>query len=131
MLMLPGKVHNLAHLRFRYLVCEYPALADAVVMDMEHDAGGTFAIFLEKPLQDVDDEFHGSVVVIQDEHAVEIRLLGLRLRTCNDRGSAISVVPVPFAIVLHPDRLCDHFHSFLDQSDGAWEDALPTEYLKH
>ncbi|MBB2787834.1 UNVERIFIED_ORG: hypothetical protein GGD43_003037 [Rhizobium esperanzae] len=131
MLVLPGEVHHLADLRFRYLVCEYSAFADAVIVDMEHDAGGTFTILLKKTLQNMNDEFHGCVVVIQKQHAIEVGLLGLRLRARDDRGSAISVVPVPFAVVLHPDRLCDHCHSFLNQSGGAWEGAFPTEYLKH
>jgi hypothetical protein len=69
----------------------------------------------------MDDELHRRVVVIQNQHTVQIGFLRLRLCARDDRGAAISVVPVPFAIILHPDRLYDHIHSFPDQSGGAWE----------
>jgi hypothetical protein len=100
-----------------------------MIVNMEHYACGTFTILLKKPLQNMDDEFHRCVVVVQNKHTVEVGLLGLRLGAGNDRGSAVSVVPVPFAVILHPDRFYDHVHSFLDQSGGAWECALPAESL--
>src|SRR6478736_817832 len=125
MLVLSGEVHHLAHLRLRHLVCKYPAFTDAVVVDVEHDAGGTFTILLKKTLEDMNDKFHGCVIIIQEQHAVEIGLLGLWLRARDDRGSAISVVPVPFAVVLHPDRLGDHFLSFLDHSGGPGRRDYP------
>src|ERR1700712_3412285 len=64
MLVLPGKIHNLANLRFGDFVCKYTALADTVVVDGKHDAGGTLTILLEETLKNMDHKFHGRIVVI-------------------------------------------------------------------
>ncbi|CDI08254.1 protein of unknown function [Agrobacterium pusense] len=65
MLVLSGEIHDLAYFRLCDLICKHPAFAYAVLVHVQHDAGCRFTIFLEKPFQNVNDEFHGSVVVIQ------------------------------------------------------------------
>src|SRR5436853_4547446 len=79
MLVLPGEIHHLRHLRLRHLVRVDAADADAAPAYVQHNAGRLLPAFCEKPLQDVNDEFHRRVVVIQHQHLVHRGLLRLRL----------------------------------------------------
>src|SRR5580698_9806595 len=44
MLMLARKIHHLRHFRFGNLVGENAALADAMMMDVQHDLGGSLDV---------------------------------------------------------------------------------------
>ena len=48
MLMAPSRVHDLGHLGFSDFVSEYATHADAMLMDMQHDAGRLFPVFIEE-----------------------------------------------------------------------------------
>src|SRR5260370_27729076 len=85
MLMLARKIHHLCHLGLGDLVGEYPALAYSMMVDVQHDLGRGLDILLEEFLQDVNDKFHRRVVVVQYQHTIEVRALGLRLYLCDDR----------------------------------------------
>src|SRR6478752_1654755 len=87
MLVLARKVHDLRHFGFSHLVREYTALADAVVMDMQHNASRGFAILVKEALEYVHDEFHRRVIVVEQQHTIKVRPLGLRLRLGDDRGA--------------------------------------------
>src|ERR1044071_2136297 len=87
MLMFAGKVHHLRHFSFGDLVCVDAALTNPMVMNMQHDSGRGLVVLVEKPLQHMHDEFHRGVVVVQDEHTIKARPLGLRLGLGDDRGS--------------------------------------------
>src|ERR1700732_4202945 len=47
MLVLAGKIHHLCHLGFSDLVSKDAALAQSMMMYMQHNLGGSFGIFLE------------------------------------------------------------------------------------
>ena len=115
-----GKVHNLSHFCLGDLISVDTADADAAAVDMHHDARGFVAIFLKEAFQDVNDEFHWRVVVIQHEDLVHRRLLGFGARLDDDagRGAAIAIAlieniqrenlnPVEEAMALQ--RLIDEF----------------------
>ena len=84
--MFAGKVHDLRHFRFGDLVGEHTALADPVVVHMQHNASRGFAVLAKKPFQHMHDELHRRVVVVEQENAIETRTLRLRLRLGDDRG---------------------------------------------
>src|SRR3712207_6852218 len=45
----------------------YPALADSVVMNVQHDARGVVLALLEKPHDDMHHELHRGVIVIEKD----------------------------------------------------------------
>src|SRR6185437_14354288 len=117
MLVLAGEVHHLRHLGLGHLVREDAALADAVVMHMQHDACGGFVVFAEEALEDVHDEFHRRVVVVEDQHPIHVRALGLRLGLGDDRGAgpagaaaAAGVAIAALAVVVGHPRLARPGH---------------------
>ena len=67
MLVFARKVHHLRHLGFRDLVRKYAAFADAVMVDMEHDARRGLAVLVEEALQHVNDELH-RVLLLNDDY---------------------------------------------------------------
>ena len=89
MTVLAGHVHDLRHLGLRDLIGVDAADADALVVNMQHDAGRLFPALAEEPLQNEHHELHRRVVVVQDQHLVEARLLGLRLGLRDDIGLAV------------------------------------------
>ena len=54
-LVLAGEIHDLCHFGLGDLVGEHAALADAVLMDVEHDAGRVLARLVEEALEDEHD----------------------------------------------------------------------------
>ena len=85
--MFSCKVHDLRHLGLGNFVCVNTALADAVMMDMEHNADRRFMILVEESLQHLNDKLHRRIIVVEQQHPVEARLLGLRLGLGNNRGA--------------------------------------------
>jgi len=77
--VLAGKIHHLCHLGFGDLVSKNAALAQAVMMYMQHNLSGSFGILLEKFLKDVNDKFHRRIVVIEYQYPVEAWAFSLRL----------------------------------------------------
>src|ERR1041385_6396887 len=63
-----------------FLVC-------GLVLVMTAVPGPPGSPFRSETFEHVDDEFHRRVVVVEDEHAVHARLLGLRLGLGDDRGA--------------------------------------------
>jgi hypothetical protein len=106
MLVFAGKVHDLRHFCFRHLIRVNPALSNSVVVDMQHDTGGGLAILVEKALKDMNDEFHGRVVVVQEQHTVEVWPLGLGLGLGDDgrSGAVVAVITLAFAIIVGKAR---------------------------
>lgn len=84
--MLPRKVHDLRHLGLGNLVRVDPADADALVVNMQHDARRVFLSFVEEPLKDKNDELHRREIVIEKENLVEARLLRFRSGLRDDAG---------------------------------------------
>ena len=73
--MLARKIHHLRHFGLGDLIGEHAALADPVMMDVQHDLGGGLDILLEELLQHVNDEFHRRVIVVQNQDAVEMIIM--------------------------------------------------------
>ncbi len=92
--MLARKVHDLGDFGFSDLIREYAALADTVVMNMQHDTRGFLPVLLEETLHDVDDKLHWSIVVIQKQHAIEIGPLRDRFRPGDNNRPGVATVVV-------------------------------------
>ena len=102
MLIFPGEIHDLRDLGLRHLVREDAALADPMIVDMEHDARSVLLVFLEEPHDDVHDEFHRRVIIVHQQDTVETRLFGLRARLGDDRRAAACLsLAASFGIPCH------------------------------
>jgi len=92
--MLARKVHNLGDFGFGDLIREHAAFPDTMVMYMQHDTRGFLPVLLEETLHDVDDELHGRVVVVQQQHAIEIGPLRYRFRPGDNNRAGVATVVV-------------------------------------
>ena len=90
--MLAGEIHNLRDFGFRYFMTEHADNRDALFVDGKHDLERLGMGHAEKPLKHMHDELHRCVIVIQKQHLVERRSLGLGTRRDNDRGVIIAIV---------------------------------------
>ena len=99
--MLPGEIHDLGHLGLGNLVCEDAANADTAAMDVHHDTGGFLTTLGEKPFEDVYDELHRRVVVVQHQYLVHRRLFRLRLGLDDNAGSGSFLAAL--SVVAHVD----------------------------
>jgi hypothetical protein len=105
--MFSRKVHHLRDLRFRHLVSIDPTFAYSVMMHMQHNSCGGFVVLPEEPLQDMHNEFHWRVIIVEDEHAVYVGPLGLRLGLGDDAGRRSALIISALAIVVsHPWHVC-------------------------
>ena len=102
--MFARKVHHLRHFCFGHLVGEDATFTDPVMMHMQHDSRRGLTVLVEEALQHMHDEFHRRVVVIEDQHAIEVRLLGLRLGARDDRAARRSVAAASPAVFVGPAR---------------------------
>src|ERR1700761_5432592 len=115
MLVATGGLDHLGDLGLGHLVGEDAADTDSVLVHMQHDTSRSFRRFVEETFQDVDHEFHGRVVVVENQHAIHGRLLGLRLRLRDDsRPSADNLVSL---MLLRHDG---------SPTGGDADDAAPT-----
>ncbi len=92
--MFARKVHNLRHFCLGNLVRKNAAFSDAVMVHMKHDTRRILAGFLEKPFQNMHDELHGRVIVIQQQHPVLARAFDLRLYLRDDDGARAGIVVI-------------------------------------
>src|SRR5258708_18900471 len=126
--MLSGEVHHLSHLGLRHLVSEHPAYADTAAVYVQHDPGRLLARLGEEPLQNVNDELHGSVVVVQHEDLVHRRFLRLRLGLDDDAG--VWSLTIAFLRIAHgrsTNRHIMRFHyGMILVSSGSGEGAFPS-----
>ena len=103
--MFSRKVHHLRDLRFRHLVSVDPTFAYSVMMHMQHNSCGGFVVLPEEPLQDMHNEFHRRVVIVEDEHTVYVWPLGLRLGLGDNAGRRSALIILALAIVVsHPQH---------------------------
>ena len=85
--MTPGEFNHLGHLGFRYLVGENATDTHAMTMDMQHDLYSLVSPLIEKLLEDMNDELHRRVVVVQNKDLVEAGFLGFRARLRDHAGA--------------------------------------------
>ena len=95
-----GKFNDLRDFRFRNFVRKYPAHANAVPVDMEHDLHGFIARLVEEALQNVHHELHRRVVVVQNQHFVEARPLRLRPRLGHDSRAVAGPLTGPAVLFI-------------------------------
>ncbi len=69
-------------------------------MDVQHDACRLLGRLVEEPFEHIHDEIHRRVVVVQQQHLVEARPLGLRPRLGDDMGAGL-VTPARIAVPRH------------------------------
>jgi len=102
---MPAREFNdLGHFSFRNLERKNATNAHAVTMDMQHDFHGILAALGEEFLQNVDDELHRRIVVVEQQHLVERGLLGLGARARDDTGAGIVALAV-IAVALVPHEV--------------------------
>src|SRR5882724_13134337 len=73
---------------------------DSMAVDMEHDLDRFLPRLGKEPLQDMHDELHGRVVVVQDEHLIERRLLRLGPRSGDDSRADPSAIAIRVAAAI-------------------------------
>src|SRR5258705_8928984 len=95
MLVLACVTHHLGNLGLGDLEDEDAAHTFALGVHLQHYAGRRRALHAEDPFEHVDHEFHGSVIVIEQNDLIEGRLLDLGLGLFDDET----------ALALHPFRL--------------------------
>jgi len=66
--------------------------ANSVTVNVKHDLHGFLARLGEESLEHMHHEFHRRVVVVEDQHPVKRRLLGLRARLGDDPGGDAAAV---------------------------------------
>lgn len=59
---------------------------------MQHNARCIIPVLLEKPLQDMNDELHGGVVVVEEQDTIKAGFLGFRLRARDHNGAVFRTI---------------------------------------
>src|ERR1700690_342251 len=90
MLMLSRIRDHLSHLGLCNLKSKDAAHPLALRMNLQHNAGCLGSVHPEESLQDIDDELHRSVVVIDQNDLIQRRTLELRRRFLDDQTRSIS-----------------------------------------
>ena len=98
--MFARKVHDLRDLGFCDLIRVDAAFADPVVVDMQHYSCGGFVVLAKEAFENMHDELHRRVVVVENEDPVHVRPLGLRLRLRDDRGARTALLVSTLAIIV-------------------------------
>ena len=73
MLVRPRMRRNLIDLGLGDVAREYARHTRSFIMHFEHDHGGLFQIHVKETLQDLNDEIHGSEIVIEQQNLVQGR----------------------------------------------------------
>src|SRR4028119_2229812 len=69
-LILPREVDDLRNLGLGHFVSEDAAHTDALLVDLEHDAGRILDTHRKEALQAQDDKLHRSIIVVQHQDLV-------------------------------------------------------------
>ena len=85
--MSAGEFNHLRHFCFGNFVGEDSADTHTVTMDLEHDLHRLVAPLVEEAFEDVHDEFHRRVIVVEQENFVEAGPLRLRARFGDNAGA--------------------------------------------
>src|SRR5881392_1750799 len=104
MLVLPGEVHDLRHFGFGYLIGIDTTNTDPASMHVQHDAGRFLATLAKKTFENVHDELHRRVVVIQHQYLIHRRLLRLRLWLDDDAGTGSFLAASSVVAHIDPGR---------------------------
>src|SRR6185295_5019293 len=91
MLVAPGEFNDLGDLGFRDVVSENAADTHAMAMNVQHYLHGSLAALAEDLFENVHDELHRRVVVVEDEHLVQAGFLGFWPCFGDDAGARVTV----------------------------------------
>jgi len=122
--MSAGEFNHLRHFCFRHFVGEDSADTHTVAVDLQHDLHGLVAPLVEESLEDMNDELHRRVVVVQQKNLVEAGLLGFRARFRDDAGSGAVARAVVLARLAAIAFLFAHCRSFM-RAATLYEASLP------
>lgn len=90
--MLPGEVGHLRHLGLRHLIRINTANSDAFVMNVQHYPRRVFPPLVEEAFENMNDELHGGVVVIQKHYLVKAWLFCFRSCLGDETCTAITFI---------------------------------------
>src|ERR1700692_1617606 len=121
MLMLSRVRDHLSHLGLRNLISKDPADSFTLGMHLQHNASCFGAVHCKEALQDIDDELHRSVVVIDQQNLIEGRALELRRRFFDDQASSI---PPTFGITHESSVYKARFRCLQDMQTKPSETSL-------
>jgi len=102
--MPPRIIDHLIDLGLSDLKCIYAAYAHSATVDVQHYLSGILTAFREETLQHVNDELHRRVIIVQHQHFVQCRLLGLRAGLDDNTGTRPAIV-IGFARAAHVRRM--------------------------
>ena len=72
-----------------------------MTVDMQHHLDRVFAAFGEEFFQNMNDELHRRVIVVEQEDLVEGWFFGLRARTGDDTGAGIVALAISAVRIAH------------------------------
>src|ERR1700684_3600503 len=84
--MLPRICNHLSHFGLGNLVREYAAHSLTLGMDLQHNPGCFGAIHRKEALQDIHDELHRGIIVVDQHNLIERRSLELGRRFVDDQA---------------------------------------------
>ena len=79
---------HLSYLGLCDFICKDPAHSFSLGMNLQHNPSCLGAVHRKETLQDIDNEFHGGVVVIDEDDLVEWRALEFWRRFLDDQSGA-------------------------------------------
>ena len=100
--MAAREIHHLRHLGFGDLMAKDPDNGHALLVHHQHDLESLCMGHAKEPLENMHDEFHRRIVVVQQQYLVERRSLRPRPRLGRDTDLTIGLV---VAIIGHQDLL--------------------------
>src|SRR5271167_3298218 len=86
MLMLARIRDHLGHLGLRDFISKDPAYSFPLGMHLQHNPGSFRAVHRKEALENVNDELHGSIIVIYKHYLIEGWALELRRRLLDDQA---------------------------------------------
>jgi len=98
-LTLPCQLVDGSHLGLGYFERIDAGDTHAILMNVKHDAGGLGVRLVKDCLEQLDHELHRRVVIIKENHFVERRLCGLRLRLGAPLGYRAAIVRTTVVVV--------------------------------
>ena len=93
-----GKFNDLGHLGFGDLEREDAANTHAMAVDMQHHLDRVLAALGEEFFQNVNNELHRRVIVVQQQDLIERGFLGLGARAGDDAGTGSIALAVVAAV---------------------------------
>ena len=108
MLVLAGEIHDLGNLGLGHFVCKHTADRDALLVDLEHDAGRILDAHREELLEDEHDEFHRRVIVVEHQNFVIGWLLGAWPGPRGDAGLHVAGIVAVAVRVAHHGQARHH-----------------------